>query len=378
MQYGNITLMPQPARGWGENSEKMYHAKDLAPPHQYVAAYAWLRNGFKADAVVHVGTHGTLEWLDGKDIGLSSDDASDALMADIPDIYIYNVDVVGEGLVARRRGMATLVDHMVPAFKKGGLYAAARRAERSSSPTTRSARTTTRSSPPPMPKECGSSSSTSASPRTSGSRSTSPVRSTKRCSTRPRSTCSALKGQNIPYGLHTFGRTPAKAERDSTVDAIVSVDRSLLPSKAKVFAADMDRASRHPATAELDGVVRALRGGYVVTGGGGEPIRNPDAYPTGQNFYGIDPDKVPKPASWDIGVKLGQQMLAEHVTSTARYPAEGVVRHLGRRDDAPRGRGRIADLLPARHQAGVERARQSGGRRRWCRGRSSIARAWTS
>ena len=72
VQYGKVALMPQPARGWGEDREKMYHAKDLAPPHQYVAGYAWLRNGFKADAVVHVGTHGTLEWLDGKDIGLSS------------------------------------------------------------------------------------------------------------------------------------------------------------------------------------------------------------------------------------------------------------------------------------------------------------------
>ena len=100
----------------------MYHAKDLAPHHQYVAAYAWLREGFKADAVVHVGTHGTLEWLDGKDMGLSPDDAPDALIADLPHLYIYNVDVVGEGLVARRRGMATLVDHMVPPFKKGGLY----------------------------------------------------------------------------------------------------------------------------------------------------------------------------------------------------------------------------------------------------------------
>ena len=122
VQYGNVALLPQPARGWGEDAEKMYHAKDLAPHHQYVAAYAWLRDGFKADAVVHVGTHGTLEWLDGKDIGLSEEDAPDALIADLPDLYIYNVDVVGEGLVARRRGMATLIDHMVPPFKKGGLY----------------------------------------------------------------------------------------------------------------------------------------------------------------------------------------------------------------------------------------------------------------
>src|SRR5688572_5862954 len=122
VQYGKVALLPQPARGWGEDTEKLYHAKDLAPHHQYVAAYAWLRESFKANAVIHVGTHGTLEWLDGKDIGLSSDDAPDAMIADLPHLYIYNVDVVGEGLVARRRGMAALVDHMVPPFRKGGLY----------------------------------------------------------------------------------------------------------------------------------------------------------------------------------------------------------------------------------------------------------------
>src|SRR6201999_3158226 len=89
VRYGNIVLLPQPARGWGEDAAKMYHAKDLAPHHQYVAAYGWLRHEFKADAVVHVGTHGTLEWLDGRDAGLAEDDAPDALISDLPDAYIY-------------------------------------------------------------------------------------------------------------------------------------------------------------------------------------------------------------------------------------------------------------------------------------------------
>ena len=122
VRYGNVVLLPQPARGWGEDQAKLYHAKDLAPHHQYLATYAWLRKEFRADAIVHLGTHGTLEWLDGRDVGQNEEDASDALIADLPDLYIYNVDVVGEGLVARRRGMATLVDHMVPPFTAGGLY----------------------------------------------------------------------------------------------------------------------------------------------------------------------------------------------------------------------------------------------------------------
>ena len=84
----------------------------------------------RRDAIVHLGTHGTLEWLDGKDVGQNEDDASDALIADLPDLYVYNVDVVGEGLVARRRGLATLVDHMVPPFNEGRAVCRSRRARR--------------------------------------------------------------------------------------------------------------------------------------------------------------------------------------------------------------------------------------------------------
>src|SRR6185503_16222345 len=108
--------------------------------------------------------------------------------------------------------------------------------------------------------------------------------------------------------------------RATTIDAIVSVDRSLLPDKAKVLAADMEQRIVASGPRELDRLVRALRGGFVGTGGGGEPVRNPDAYPTGKNFYGIDPDKVPKPASYDMGVKLADQMLADHLKKHGKYP----------------------------------------------------------
>ena len=129
-----------------------------------------------------------------------------------------------------------------------------------------------------------------------------------------------LRGQNIPYGLHTFGRTPDKEMRDSTIDAIVSVDRSLLPNNAKVLADDMEQRILESGPRELDSLMRALRGGFVGTGGGGEPLRNPDAYPTGRNFFGIDPDKVPKPASWDLGVTLAKQMLDDHQQQNGKYP----------------------------------------------------------
>ncbi len=319
VQFGKIALLPQPARGWGEDTEKMYHAKDLAPHHQYMAAYAWLREGFKAHAVVHVGTHGTLEWLDGKDIGLSNDDAPDALIADLPHLYIYNVDVVGEGLVARRRGMAALVDHMVPPFKKGGLYPELAALGESINDYDRSLHQN-----PELAKAIGERVRTEVVKlgiaKDLSLNLSKPDSLTDDIVHRVQDHIIQLKGQNIPYGLHTFGRTPDKVMRDSTVEAIVSVDRRLLPNAAKVLAADMDARIVESGKRELDSLVRGLRGGFITGGGGGEPIRNPDAYPTGKNFYGIDPDKVPKPASYDMGVKLADQMLADHLKQHGKYP----------------------------------------------------------
>src|SRR5690606_21745050 len=129
-----------------------------------------------------------------------------------------------------------------------------------------------------------------------------------------------LRGQSIPYGLHAFGRGAEEAHRASTVAAIVNADRSLLPTDAKVLAEEMDARIVSSGARELENLMRALDGGFVPVGGGGEPIRNPDAYPTGKNFYGIDPEKVPKRAAWELGVKLADEMLADHFEKHGRYP----------------------------------------------------------
>jgi cobaltochelatase CobN len=319
VRYGNVVLLPQPARASGEDADKLYHAKNLAPHHQYFATYAWLRKGFGADAVMHLGTHGTLEWLDGKDVGQDENDATDALLGDLPDIYVYNVDVVGEGLVARRRGLATLVDHMVPAFTAGGLYPElAELGERINdydqnlhkNPELAAAfAEQIRKSV----VDLGIAKDLSLDLSGTGNIDDPTVHKIQ-------DYIVELKGTNIPYGLHTFGRAPDAEARKSTVAAIVGADRSLLPNAAKVLAADIDARIGTSATNELDRLMRALDGGFVPSGGGGEPIRNPDSYPTGRNFYGIDPDKVPKKASWTLGVKLADEMLAKHLQEHGSYP----------------------------------------------------------
>ncbi|MFT3722223.1 MAG: cobaltochelatase subunit CobN [Hyphomonadaceae bacterium] len=317
VRYGNILLTPQPSRAWGEDLDKLYHAKDLAPHHQYAAAYAWLRNGFGADAVVHIGTHGTLEWLDGKDAGLSEEDAPDALIADLPDAYIYNVDVVGEGLVARRRGMATLVDHMVPPFKEGGLTEDL--AKLSEAMNNHSQNETKN---PELAAAFGKEVRDQA--VALGIAKDLSLPADKEWSDedlhRIETYLIDLKAETIPYGLHAFGRTPEKDAIASTVKAVVAVDRSALPDARAVMSADMEKRITDSGPRELEGLVKALDGRFVPAGMGGEPIRNPDAYATGNNFYGIDPDKVPKPAAWEMGSKLAEQMLQDHLKKYGKYP----------------------------------------------------------
>ncbi len=122
MQNGNILLTVQPPRGFGEDSGKIYHDPVAPPTHHYLAYYYWLRAVWKADAVIHVGTHGSVEWLPGKAAGLSEGCYSDICMNDLPNIYHYVVTVIGEGIQAKRRSAACLVDYLTPPVSVSGLY----------------------------------------------------------------------------------------------------------------------------------------------------------------------------------------------------------------------------------------------------------------
>jgi cobaltochelatase CobN len=120
LQFGNVTLMIQPPRGFGENPIAIYHDPALAPSHHYLAAYRWLAGN--VDAVVHLGKHGTLEWLPGKGLGLSAGCAPDAVLGDLPLVYPFIVNDPGEGTQAKRRAHATVVDHLVPPMARADTY----------------------------------------------------------------------------------------------------------------------------------------------------------------------------------------------------------------------------------------------------------------
>ncbi|RJS72681.1 MAG: cobaltochelatase subunit CobN, partial [Candidatus Syntrophoarchaeum sp. WYZ-LMO15] len=123
VKLGNVLLAPQPTRGWLQDQAILYHDKELPPHHQYIAFYLWLKKEYGADAIVHFGTHGTQEWLPGKETALSAEEDWPAiLIQDLPVVYPYIMDNVGEGTQAKRRGQAVIVDHLTPPIVAGGLY----------------------------------------------------------------------------------------------------------------------------------------------------------------------------------------------------------------------------------------------------------------
>ena len=121
-RFGNLVVGIQPARGYNIDPKDTYHAPDLAPPHHYLAFYLWLRGGFDAHAVVHIGKHGNLEWLPGKAAGLSAACFPQALLGPLPNLYPFIVNDPGEGVQAKRRTAAVIVDHLTPPLARAELH----------------------------------------------------------------------------------------------------------------------------------------------------------------------------------------------------------------------------------------------------------------
>ena len=320
IKRGNVVILPQPVRGWLQDKEALYHDDDLWPHHQYVGVYAWLDHEFKANAIIHFGTHGTHEWLPGKSNGLSGEDPPEAVIGNIPVIYPYIVDDVGEGLVAKRRGSAVIVDHMIPPLKKGGLYSEYAELEELISDHHRA-----------LDKE----------PTLAKQYKESIVKKIKALGLEKDIDISdslsiddgenafnhdvihkigeylnELKQINMPYGLHTFGNAPEKELRQSTIDAIREVAKDI-PAK------ELDKNILLSGDRELENSINALNGIYITTGTGNDPVRNPQSLPTGKNFYAFNPDKIPKREAWQVGVKLTDQLLEDYkVKHNGNYPSK--------------------------------------------------------
>lgn len=318
VRYGNILLTPQPTRGWEQDVKKLYHSVTLAPHHQYVAFYLWLKKCFEADAVTHIGTHGTHEWLSGKEVGFTDCDSPEALIEDLPNIYPYIVDDVGEGLQAKRRGMAVIIDHMTPPFDKARLnkelkelaalisdYNVAKDKSLSLAESKIAEIYT-------LAKRIGL--LTDLGLKTQGER---------------------LKAEDVeemddyikdimekqtPFGLHTFGKSPDEKYRKTTAEAILSIEKGLSDQERKKKIADLEERIIQSGERELDSFVAALSGKYIPAGQGNDPIRNPNSLPTGKNFYSFDPMRIPDMSTYKMGAQLAKELIEGYKHRHGQYP----------------------------------------------------------
>jgi cobaltochelatase CobN len=382
LRAGNVVVMVQPPRGFGENPIAIYHDPDLPPSHHYLAAYWWLRSVFGAHALVHVGKHGNLEWLPGKTVGLSASCGPDAAIGDLPLVYPFLVNDPGEGSQAKRRAHATLVDHMVPPMARAESYGDIARLEQlldehaniaamdpAKLPAVR-AQIWTLLQAARMDHDLG-------------------------LAERPDDDhfdemilhvdgwLCEIKDSQIRDGLHVLGtppsgqgrvdlvlamlrarqiwggsvalpglrealglaegasRTETDAAEDSAAalvsgmetagwvrDAAPSVVRGVLgrddDGVAAVlrFAADEVVPRLERTTDEMDATLHALEGGYVPAGPSGSPLRGlVNVLPTGRNFYSVDPRAIPSRLAWETGQAMADSLVERYLADTGSYPA---------------------------------------------------------
>ncbi|MDY0300248.1 MAG: cobaltochelatase subunit CobN [Trichlorobacter sp.] len=315
VRYGNILLTPQPARGWEQDIKKAYHSITLAPHHQYIAFYLWLKRGFKADAVAHIGTHGTHEWLSGKEVGFTAEDPPELLIQDLPNIYPYIVDDVGEGLQAKRRGMAVVIDHMTPPLDKAGLnlelkeltalindYADAREKSPQLADTRLQEINT-------LCRRIGLLTDLKLTAITTPDH-------VEELDDHIRE----IGEKATPFGLHTFGKVPEERYIASTAKAVVDIEINLSPEERQKRIFAMQQAIIAGGERELDSFIAALAGRYIPAGPGNDPIRTPESLPTGKNFYSFDPTRVPTPAVYETGKKLAEELISDYQQRHGAYP----------------------------------------------------------
>ena len=315
VRYGNILFTPQPSRGWEQDSIKLYHDVTLAPHHQYIAFYLWLKKEFQADAVVHIGTHGTHEWLSGKEVGFTNEDPPEALIQDLPNIYPYIVDDVGEGLQAKRRGMAVIIDHMAPPFDKAGLnkelkeLAALINDYNVAKGKSLSLAESKLDEINKLAKKTGILTDL----KLKEIKTAEEIEELEHY-------IKDISEKQTPFGLHTFGKAPDEKYRRTTAEAVLSIEKNLTSEERQKRIAELEDRILKGAQRELDSFIAALSGRYVSAGQGNDPIRNPDSLPTGKNFYSFDPTRIPSKGNYEMGVRLAKELIEGYKQRHGTYP----------------------------------------------------------
>ena len=380
LRFGHVVLMIQPPRGFGENPVAIYHDPDLPPSHHYLAAYRWLATDFGADAIVHLGKHGTLEWLPGKGLGLSAQCAPDAVLGDLPLVYPFIVNDPGEGTQAKRRAHAVIIDHLVPPMARADTYGEMAKLEQlldeyatvaaldpDKLPTLR-AQIWSLIEAAHLHHDLG----VGAQPGSAefdefvlhidgylcevkdaairdglhilgaapaGEALVNLVLVILRAPQLWSARWGALPGLRAALGFAEGGDAP-RVQADyyeqtarTLVEAMAATGwdptraPEVAPGPAQQVARVLEFACaelvpRLRATSgEIGAVLHALDGGYVPAGPSGSPTRGlVNVLPTGRNFYSVDPKAIPSRTSFRTGLALAESLLARHLAEEGEYP----------------------------------------------------------
>ncbi|HTW27473.1 MAG TPA: magnesium chelatase subunit H [Acetobacteraceae bacterium] len=308
-EFGNVFVGVQPAFGHEGDPMRMLFAQDAAPTHAFAAFYTWLRTDFAADVVLHFGTHGALEFMPGKQAGLSGACWPDRLIGDLPNVYLYASNNPSEGTLAKRRGYATLVSHLTPPVAQAGLYRGLRDLKASLD--------RWRLLPPDAhandDTDADADSGADAAAALAGliQAQASAVNLAAAEPAWPRADRAAeierlgvalyeTEAALIPHGLHVVGAPPDAAARAQMLDAAGIAD----PTRR----AELDRllGTDH----ELPALLHALDGGFIRPAPGADLLRNADVLPTGRNLHGFDPFRIPSTFAMQDGAAQAERLLA--------------------------------------------------------------------
>jgi cobaltochelatase CobN len=382
LQAGNVVILVQPPRGFGENPIAIYHDPDLAPSHHYLAVYRWLEREFGAHAMIHVGKHGNLEWLPGKNLGLSASCGSDAALGSVPLVYPFLVNDPGEGTQAKRRAHATIVDHLVPPMARAETYGDIARLEQLLDEYAQvNAMDPTKA--PALRGEIWTLIQAAQLDHDLGLSAPPEDHVFDEFVLHVDGWLCEIKDAQIRDGLHVLGQPPEgeelinlvlavlrspqifagqvtgvpglrtalglpddapTAEVDAqeararrlvvalsasgwSVDTVPRIVDSILGEQHEAVAAALRFACREvvPRLArtgdEITAILHAMDGGYVPAGPSGSPLRGLiNVLPTGRNFYSVDPKAIPSRMAYQTGQAMAESLLRRHLDEEGEYP----------------------------------------------------------
>ena len=320
-QFGNVFVGLQPAFGFEGDPMRLLFERGFAPTHAFCAFYRWITEDFRADAVLHFGTHGALEFMPGKQTGLSAACWPDRLIGALPNVNLYASNNPSEGMIAKRRAAATLISYLTPPVAHAGLYRGLLDLKSSID------RWRTMEPDTDAEQRDALTSLIQAQAETVNL-------STANGIDRITADLLELEYTLIPHGLHVIGEPPNAEERAATLDAAGVIDPV---ERARL---DALLATDH----ELPAVIHALDGGYVRPAPGGDILRTTDVLPTGRNLHGFDPFRIPSQFATGDGARQADRLLARHMADGAGLP-ETIAMVLWGTDNLKSEGGPIAQAL---------------------------------